>query len=88
MTYFDDEVPSALELNNVYTANEIRIYLQTHENTVILTDFNHVAYDSNDLKFKVVNKTESYVHRYSDNDSYSLHIPNNKSEVIEIKRMY
>ncbi|MGM9978995.1 hypothetical protein CYL18_14345 [Pradoshia eiseniae] len=88
MTFYEDEVPESLELNEVYTANQIGIYLNTHKRTVILTDFNHFAYDSNDLKFKIVNKIERYVHRYSDNDSYALSIPNKKSEVIEIKRIY
>ncbi|TCN25498.1 hypothetical protein [Mesobacillus foraminis] len=83
MAYFEDEIKKDLVLGEIYTSREISSLL-SFSNVVVLCEDVSYFNDTSDMKFKVINKTESYIHR---NENHSYHFSNNRSRVFTVKRV-
>ncbi|MBP1083512.1 hypothetical protein ACFFJQ_06985 [Bacillus capparidis] len=83
MSIYDDEIPRDLEVNKVYTSLQIRDFLTKNDNILIITED---SWSSSDQKYKVVSRSEDFVHKRS--NEFRHIVPNRKSRIYKIKRTY
>lgn len=68
MAFFEDEIIKDLEVGNTYTEREISSILYFKDNTmVICEDTKHFKSDNTVSKYKVLERTEAYIHEKRNN---------------------
>lgn len=86
MTYFHDEVPKELKVDEVYTSREILTFLYENKDAIILADISHIT-DNSHIRYKVLRKIEKYVHRQSETNYRTYRIPNSETAIYELERV-
>jgi hypothetical protein len=81
MTYFEDEILRELQIGELYTSRQLRIFIENN-NAVIITRSNCQLSEYSDHSFIVKEIIEGYEHRLH---NFSYYIPNseNKYYIVE-----
>jgi hypothetical protein len=85
MTYYADEVPKELKLNEIYTSRELYLYLMDNPKNTIILGENSLLTDSTEIKYKIVDIKEKFLHSKSKNSYKTYLIPSTKSIIVEIE---
>lgn len=84
MSFYEDEILRELEVGEVYTAYQLRFFLTDNDNVILLLDDSQIN-DISNIKYKVRNKIEKYIHQQSPINYRTYLIPNSKSVIYEIE---
>ncbi|MBV5123299.1 hypothetical protein [Bacillus halotolerans] len=74
-----------LEINEIYTAEQIRIFMANNKNSIFLSDTQSFDYDS-DMNFKILSKSIKYVHKINEINRNHI-VPTIKSKIFVIERI-
>ncbi|MEJ8549010.1 hypothetical protein [Bacillus velezensis] len=74
-----------LEINEIYTAEQIRIFMANNKNSIFLSDTQTFDYDS-DMNFKILSKSIKYVHKTNEINRNHI-VPTIKSKIFVIERI-
>ncbi|WP_342488553.1 hypothetical protein MKX67_18400 [Cytobacillus sp. FSL W7-1323] len=85
MSYYADEVPKELILNSEYTSRQIYLFMLDYR-AIILSNNIHLT-DDNQIKYKVIDIKEKYIHKLTDNGYRTQLLPQTKTKIYEIERI-
>ncbi|MED1607766.1 hypothetical protein P4U90_20815 [Cytobacillus kochii] len=79
------DVPKELVLNSEYTSRQIYLFMLDYR-AIILSDNIHLT-DDNEIKYKVIDIKEKYIHRLTDTGYRTQLLPQNTTKIYEIERI-